>query len=222
MLQITDTIGFLIWACIIGTCCAIVYTNIQRGAISKFINALVNQECFSENGAKTLGELGLCGNSLHVVKNAVKRQHGLKRIVGVVIGKQVEKDEMNVFSTKIETDNLYYLTDGDTEEILKKYSFKQMSAKHLVLFIAALLLLGYLTNIFADWMYRYITVPKLEQTEHINDQGKPVDNTDIESDDTENDGENSEHLTENGKSDDITDTVPTIPSSPSIPTLPTT
>jgi len=219
MLHITDTLGFLIWACVIGVCCAIIHTNIQRSAISRFINALINLGCDSEQNAKTLSELDICGFSARIVKSAVTNQHGLKRIIGISTGKEIEKDEMAVFSTKKETDNLYYLADSDTEEILKKYSYKPMSAKLLTLFIAALLLLAFLASLFTEWMYNYVTIPKIDETQQT-EQGKHVDNSDITQD---NSGENveDENLPENENDEetDISD-IPVIPSSPSIPTLP--
>ena len=220
MLNITDTIGFLIWACVIGVCCAIIHTNIQRSAVSAFISSLIDNGCDSEMNAKKLSELDIHGLSAKIVKSAVTSQHGLRRIIGTKIGNEIEKDEMAVFSTKTETDNLYYISDGNTEEILKKYSYRPMPTKLLVLFIAALLLLAFLTSLFTEWMYNYITIPKMDEPEQTQ-QGKPVDNSDVTQEDIMGvDGNDSATDDENNTETDIPE-IPEMPSSPSIPTLPT-
>ncbi len=217
-MQFTSTLTFLIWAAAIGICCAIVYSNVTRGVVSIVISALIENNCFSLDSSKSLKELGMKGYQAKIVSYSIKTQYGLKRIIGTKTGNPLEENEMNVFSKKENYETLYYITEEDTDEILKKYSFKTMSLKYVLIFITSLLIATFLFSSFTSWMYRRLTIPKIEQTEEVS---KPVNDDYYKEQETENTNDRFDY--ENGSDDTETESIntpPSVPSTPSIPTAP--
>lgn len=228
MLLNIKTVYFLIWAICIGIAAAIIYTNLSRSALSTFINALTDRKIFSQECAKTLNELGLSPQQSFIIKGAVKNQYGLRRIIGSVKKCAGENEELKkLLGESIEES--YYLLETDTEEILKKYTYKTMKARFVFLFIIAMIILAFLTTQFAEIFHNYVMIPKMQETEQA-DKGKPVDNSDVSLDkeDVEEVEDQEDTDTDNNDSNDdnvseapLTPQIPTIPTAPTIPTIPT-
>lgn len=149
MLQNISTVSCLIYAVCIGFVFAIIYTNIQRSAMSKFIEYLVNNAIDSEENAVTLGQIGLKGIGFSIVKSGIKNQYGLKSAINTV---NVEKDDdLSLLSPTSDTKNRYYLSgECDKEALLKKYSYKKMSVKFMCFFIVAIILTAIVASFFTD------------------------------------------------------------------------
>lgn len=149
MLQNISTVSCLIYTVCIGFIFAIIYTNIQRSAMSKFIEYLVNHSVDSEESAVTLGQIGLKGIGFSIVKSGIKNQYGLKNAINTV---NVEKDDdLSLLSPTSDTKNRYYLSgECDKDTLLKKYSYKKMSVKFMCFFIVAIILNAIVASFFTD------------------------------------------------------------------------
>ncbi len=200
MLWNISVFQFLIYAAGIGFAAAIIYTNIQRTAYSKFFTFLLDNSCFSENDAKTLNDIGLGGIEKKIVKSAIKNQYGFKKYVKSV-GDKNNTNEIEAFFDA-DDNTSFYLENADTELLRKKYSFKTMPTKLVVLFIAALALVVVIASSSVSWLIDRVTAPKLEETDET-EQTQDKD---------------SDSSSEKEQSPDFT--VPDDTDSPSTPTIP--
>lgn len=139
MLGNLSFISFLIYAMALGFAAAMIYTNIQRTALSKFINALIDKDCTSYDKALTLEKLGLSGLYISIAKSAAKKQFGIKKSVNMVEPESKSKDKLESMLDSANDGVKYYLKDDcDKELLLKRYNYVTLSAKYIVLFLAAL------------------------------------------------------------------------------------
>lgn len=175
-----SVLHFLIYAAGIGFAAAIIYTNIQRTALSVFINYLADSGCFSNDTAVTLSDIGLVGIQKVIVTSAIKHQYGLKKCISVL--SEADKDSENSFFEK-KTEPKYFLLETNTEFLKKKYSFKTMPTKLVVLFIAALAVIVFATSAFVSWLISTVTIPKQEKsdTEIESEDQLPQDTNENES-----------------------------------------
>lgn len=216
-----SVLTFLIYAAGIGFAFAIVYTNIQRTAFSKFICFLLDNNCFDESSAVSLSEIMLSSLQCSIIKSAVKKHYGFKRCIKSVCNKNIENNSDEFFSDSAKNNEKYFISDNDIENLRKKYSYKTMPTRLVVLFIASLIVVvvvfSYLVNIFIE----SISAPKLE-----NNGDTDTNITESDSDNGENSvigddaSTSSEDLTNDGDAS-IEDTVPETneekPSGPRIP-----
>ena len=84
MLNNLEAIHAVIWAAVIGIAFAVIYTNISRTALSKFVCKLIDDNISSESAALSLKDMKLGKIHSRIVRNAVKNQNGLKRIITIV------------------------------------------------------------------------------------------------------------------------------------------
>ncbi len=201
MLWNISVFQFLIYAAGIGFAAAIVYTNIQRTAYSRFFTFLLDNGCFSEADAKTLGDIGLGRIEKKIIKSAIKHQYGFKKYVKSV-GENKNTNEIEALFDSVD-DASYYLENADTELLRKKYSFKTMPAKLVVLFLLALALVVVIASSSVSWLIDRVTSPKLEKTDET-EQTQELE---------------SDSFSESGQSPDFT--VPDDAEDPSAPTIPT-
>ncbi len=176
---------FLIYAAGIGFAAAIIYTNIQRTALSEFINHLISNGCFDESCAVSLEDTGLSNIQKSVVKSAIKNQHGFKRIIGSVSSNVSETTDEETFFEKQDY-NMYYISADNVEEIKKKYTFKTMPARLVVLFVAALATIVIITSFFVSWLIDTVSTPKIEENkEEVQEETTIPQDEVIEEDPTE-------------------------------------
>ena len=176
----------LVYAAGIGFAAAIIYTNIQRTALSKFINHMVEFKCFNDSSAVSLNDIKLSGVQKTIIKSAVNKQHGLKRIVCCVENVANITDDEVFFEKK---DNCkYYLSSNDVVEITKKYSFTPMPTWQVTLFITALAAVVIITSFLVNLLIETVSTPKLDdsgsETEIQEEINKPQNEQNVdESDD---------------------------------------
>lgn len=163
MLWNISVFQFLIYAAGVGFAAAIIYTNIQRTAYSKFFTYLLDNSCFSSENAKQLEAMGLNTLEKRIVISATKHQYGFKKYVKTIGGQKNEDDIESLFRGSF--DNSYYLENADTELLRKKYSFKTMPAKSVILFIAALAIVVVICSVSVSWLIDRVSAPKLEENE---------------------------------------------------------
>ena len=168
-------LNFLIYAAGIGFAAAIIYINIQRTALSRFICHLIDNNCNSKLSSVSLDEIALSSIQKSIVKSAIKHQHGFKRCVACVF----DKNSDEFFN---DTDNSrYYLICEDTDSLKKKYSYKTMPPQFVVLFVTVLLVVVVLVSLFTGLIIDAITTPKTNFEESPDtDQSETVKDSDIQ------------------------------------------
>lgn len=208
MLQNISVFHFLVYAVLVGFIAAIIYTNIQRTALSKFITYLINNSCNSEENATGLDSIGLTAAEKRIISSAVIKMHGLKRCICIIANTDIQTDTLEKILEKKADNNKYFLKECNADELLKKYSFKTMPANQVILFIAALIIVAVAATSAVDLIISYVTTPKIENN----------DNAQIEENAVENKQENSSK-NNNFEVDSPIQTQPeqTKPSGPRIP-----
>lgn len=225
MLENISVINFLIYATCFGFAVAIIYTNIQRTALSKFISYLISNNISELSNAKTTSEMGLGRFEITIIRSAVKNQHGLKRCIKTVKAK-TPADKLEAALEGSEQDK-YYLGECDREELLKKYSFKPLSTKLLIGFIIALTIVVITVTAAIDWLITKVSLPDLEEKEDTeitdtidsNIGSDSINNKDSEINES-NDHNVSEDYSDNKTDSDNSDTIDEDQDSgPTIPTM---
>lgn len=153
----------LIYAAGIGFAAATVYTNIQRTALSKFINYLIDHNCFNESTSASLDDISLSPIQRKIVKSAVKHQYGLRKCIKVKASDESAAKARVDFFEGSDSDR-YFLTDTDTDLLKKKYSYNTMPARLVILFVVALSAVVIAMSFFADWLYKTFTLPKIDNS----------------------------------------------------------
>ena len=74
-----ETARALILSLAIGLVCAVAWATYTRGALGKFVRALLKQECLSPESSKTLMELGFFRNA--TIRRELKRGINLRKLV---------------------------------------------------------------------------------------------------------------------------------------------
>lgn len=162
MLNNISVFHFLIFAVTIGFVAAIVYTNVQRTALSKFIVFLIDNDCYDPENAASYNNIGLKPIECKIVSSAVAKQHGMKRCIGVIKNGASNNDALSD-RMEGESDNCrYYLLDCNKDELLKKYSFKPMSTSAIILFIAILAAVVFAVTSAVDLLISYVSIPKIK------------------------------------------------------------
>ena len=164
MFETFSVFHFLVYATCFGFIAAIVYTNIQRTALSKFVTFLIQNKKFDENSAVTLSEIRLSSFEKNIIKSAVKNQNGLKRCITVIKTDNTSKNSLEI-ALEGGDDDRYYITDSNTEELLKKYSYKTLSTKYVILFIVAFCVVVILATAAVNWLINKITIPEIEESD---------------------------------------------------------
>lgn len=155
-------LNFLIYAAGIGFAVAIIFTNIQRTAYSKFISFLANNKCFDEDSSATFSEIGLSPLQTRIIRSAIKNQHGFRRSIAYVNQKSDNQAKGDEFFSEKQDTTKYYICDGNVDELLKKYSYKTMPAKLVILFIAALFAVVIIFTSLVNMFMKSVLVPKLD------------------------------------------------------------
>lgn len=214
MFENLSVFHFLIFATGFGFIAAIIYTNIQRTALSKFISYLVENNINSEDCAVGFETIGLKSAEKSIIKSAVKKQNGLKNII------HTSKTDDTFSQDKLEQalsgtcdNSKYYLSECDTSLLLKKYSFKTMSTKHIVMFISALIAVVIISTFAVDWLIKKVSLPEIEKTEKEPDLSEDITpdlepNTNSSEDAAQDDETNKENEGSEIKPDTDIETTP--------------
>ena len=155
----------------IGIAFAIIYTNIQRSAYAKFIDALMTNEAFSQDDAKTLKELGIKGIKGLFIKSSIKSKHGLGKCICVVSDKS-QNDALEAFLAGKNNSTRYYIQDDDHDAILNKYNYKSIKFIHMIGYLLALIIAMIVFTCGIRMFFDKYVTPKLEsrQEEKIEEQ----------------------------------------------------
>lgn len=165
MLENLSLINFLIYAMALGFAIAMIYTNIQRTALSKFINALIDNNCYDSGSAMTLKDLGLSGIYATISKSAVKKQFGIKKAVCVIEQNTQSNDKLEAMLDSSDDENRYYLfEDCDKELLLKRYNYETLSAKHMTLFLLALVATVFVAVFAVNLIIKNASVKKIDES----------------------------------------------------------
>lgn len=234
MLNDIESIYAVIWAAVIGIAFAVVYTNISRAAISKFINFLIDNNSDSESAALMPSKMGLGRLYARIIQRAVKSNNGLKRVIHcskVAVAEPSDEAELLLYGNKKQY--CYWLKDDiDVNELRKKYNYKPISIPKLILMLICVILTAVIMTKAAELFDGYLTSKRLsenenaQQDENASDDNKLPDDVVIDSTKTnieENDVSDDESDTEqknDSQSDDSTGE--SSPARPSIPMGPTT
>lgn len=186
MFQNLSVINFLIYSVGLGFSAAIIITNIQRGALSRYINALIDRNCFSEESASTLNQLGLKGINASIAKSATKKQYGLKKSIVVINDNNDMRDRLECTFEDNSSEKYYISQDCDIELLKKRYDYKQLSSKLMILLIAALAAVVLVASLLTELIIKNITSPKIEKTENM----ETVNEESVENDSNANQSEN--------------------------------
>lgn len=208
MFQNISTVNCLIYAVCIGFIFAIIYTNIQRSALSKFIEHLINEDIDNNEKAVTLSQIGLKGLSFFIVKSNIKNQYGLKNVINIINGD--EGEDLSPISVK-EKNNRYYLSsECDKEMLLKKYGYKKMSLRFVIIFIIALIITAIIASFLTDKMINGVSISNRseEQNAHQETNQNDIYCNDSDSEDDNGKQEDSiedslQDITDNTKDDDV-------------------
>lgn len=183
------TVLYLSYIIATGIAFAIIYTNIQRSAYTKFISALISDEAFSEDNAKTLKELNIKGIAKLVVKSSVKNKLGLGKSVSALYQKS-GNDALEAFLSGTSNDVKYYIHDENHSAVKEKYNYKPIKTMHLIGYFLALIIAMILFTVGIKMFFdKYIT-PKIESDtqEKIEEQISDFEDNDS----AETDAEQSE------------------------------
>lgn len=223
MLNNIPVINFLIFAAGIGIVIAMIYTNIQRSALSSFINALIDKGCKDDDTALTMKELGLNGLKGTIAASGAKKLFGLKKAVVTVYPD--DKENIGTLEDALEGKHFekYYLSEEcDTELLLKKYNYKALSVKKMILLCTATLIIVITAAFFTDKILENVFTKKLEkpQEEVTEEQQKEEDKENQDADESK-DGKDEEsdnkESSDSEKSEDDTSENDTGDTGPSIP-----
>ena len=158
MFQNISAINYLIYSVGLGFIAAIIITNIQRSALSKFINSLISNNCYSPDSSTTLTDINLKGFNACIIKSAVKNQFGLKKSISVVCESVKSKDKLEEIFDKTD-DVKYYLSENCDLELLKKrYNYSALSKMTLTLLITALIAVVLIASILSDFSVALLTM----------------------------------------------------------------
>lgn len=197
MLNNIPVINFFIFAAGIGIVIAMIYTNIQRSALSDFINALIKRQCTDKDSALTMKALGLKGVKALIASSGARKLFGLKKAVSIVYTDGKKKNDTLEDALENKHEEKYFLNESeDTELLLKKYNYKALPLKKMILLCAATVIVVIVAAFFTDKIIEDVFTRELEQTEEIPEkeetQEKPGDNTEKD----ENEAENNENTDE--------------------------
>ena len=164
MLNNKDAVYIIIWAIVLGISFAVIYTNFQRSAISRFIKSLLTNNCNSAESAKTLEELGLKGISNFTTANAVKTQNGLKRIIEFVAVEEFEKEEAEMLLYGNKKIYRYFLNqESDKELVQKKYGYIPLSPLKIAVTIFLIAITAFVATKSVDLLEGYVSSRPSEQ-----------------------------------------------------------
>ncbi len=143
MFENIELVYITIWAMILGVACAVIYINIYRNAISKFVLYLIENKAYGTENEKNLKEMGLSALQKRIVLGAMKSQMGLKRIINVS-EKELSldsSDDVKVFGKNKE----YYfsLNELDEKETVKKHSYNKLPIYLIPVILVILVFVGF-------------------------------------------------------------------------------
>ncbi|MBE6681505.1 MAG: hypothetical protein E7600_04375 [Ruminococcaceae bacterium] len=223
MLNNIPVINFLIFAAGIGIIIAMIYTNIQRSALSSFINALIKKECTNEDSALTMRSLGLTGLKGAIAASGAKKLFGLKKAVVIVYPEDKEKSDTLEDALEGKHYEKYYLSEEcDTELLLKKYNYKALSVRKMILLCTATLIIVIVAAFFTDKILEHVFTKKLEKpqeevTEEQQNEEELKDNDTEESKDSGEESSDGKESSDSTESEDITSENDNNTAGPSIP-----
>lgn len=182
MLNNKDAIYIIIIAIVLGISFAVVWANLQRSAISKFIKALISHGCSCSDGSLTANELNLKGINKFIIENAVKKQNGLKRIISCEIIQTKKKDEAEILLYGNKPIYKYFFAEEiDINTIEKKYGYAPLSPLKvfaIIILIAATTIIA----IKAVDIYEGFVSSKSSDSEQTQDEKQDTDNNHIKED----------------------------------------
>ncbi len=221
MLNNIEAIYAIIWAAVIGIAFAVVYTNISRTAISKFINILIDKNADSENAALTLSNMGLNSIFSIIIQRTVKSNNGLKRVIQssrITTNAPTDEAELLLYGNKKQFK--YWLkNDADTDELRKKYSYKPISFFKLIVMLVCVILTAVIMTKAAELFDGYLSSMSLsheenkvqdEDTEDKNDllDDEIVDSTENKQSEIEQDKDNQKDVSSNESSSTVRPSIP--------------
>lgn len=213
MFENLTTLHYIYIAIVLGITVAIIYTNIQRTALSKFFNALIDKKIFDCDNAKSLSELGISGIYASIVASSAKSKSGAGKYVKITGNDTNNKLEAFLDS---EIEEKYYLDFFDTELLIKKYSYSPLSFPKLIGMIAALIVTVTISAVLVDFIIDKLTTPDVK-FEDSRDEEEKEDEKEEKRDDNV---EDEDTLDKNEQSSDETKPAPSVPTSPTVPTGP--
>lgn len=230
MFSSINSVYTIVWAIVIGIAFAVIYTNIQRTAISKLITHLIDNDITSCEKAVTLDDIKILGISAIFLKNAVKKQNGLKKIILSEKVEECNKEEAEILLYGNKVKYKYYMSsDTDAEETRKKYEYVPLGILKLTALLILIVITAFVATKAVDIFDGYLSSKsesKVEeeqaQSEHENGTSQQNQTDETESN-TNVDTEISKENDKINESPDIntTDDDDTLPSRPSIPMGPT-
>lgn len=206
MLENISVFHFLIFATCFGFIVAIIYTNIQRTALSKFVSYLVSNKIFDSESAANCEKIGMKKIEKTIIKSAVKSQNGLKKCICVIKPESESVDKFEQAIAGSRDDMKFYLKECDTELLMKRYSFKPMETKQVLLFIAALIAVVIASTLAVDWLIEKVTIPEIENSDEApsasDDAQLPSDSVEPETDISDN-SQSEDNATDDETGDDV-------------------
>ena len=165
------TILYLAYIIAIGIAFAMVYTNIQRSAYIKFVDALMSAEAFSKDSSKTFKDLNIKGINKLIINSAVKNKHSLGKSISAVT-KKSGNDALESFLAGNGNDTQFYIHDDNHTSLLDKYNYKPIKILHMIGYIFALFLAMIIFTIGTKMFFDEYITPKLEssQQEKVEEQ----------------------------------------------------
>ena len=205
MFENIDGVISVLWAAVIGIIFAVIYTNIFRSSLYKFIRSLTKND---DGKPKLLTELGIYGISAFMVKRAVQNQHGLERAIEAIpVNNKDITDEAELLLNGSGKKFKYILKeDANKDELLKKYKYESVGFGKIILLILLIIVTAFAATKAVDLFDSYLESKREEAKQQEEDDASKQDDTD----------DDSSIVDENTNSP----TVPTIPTTPTVPTAP--
>ena len=228
MLNNKDAIYIIISAIVLGISFAVVYANLQRSAISKFIKSLIANKCFSSDSSLTADELNLKNVYKYIAENSVRKQNGLKRIIVCekVPTKNKEEAEILLYGNKPIL-KYFFAEEVDIKDAEKKYGYTPLSPLKVFATIILIAATAIIAIKSVDIYEKFISSKSADQEQEQDEKQEPEqtptkeDVQDILTDAHETSDDKESDKTESSESDIKPENDNNQPIRPSIPMGPT-
>lgn len=211
---------FFIIAASVGIAFAVIYTNLQRSAIGKFVDKLI-KKCQSEEKYFSLDDLKLSGLDAVIVRHAVKTHNGLRKNIAVkIISSDNNSDEAERLLYGKKQKYLFSIkNDADTALLEKRYGFKPASPLITFAVLALVAVTAFTAVKLTDIFSSYVLKNNAYNENETENSDFSEDNSEFyfegNSDNTENIAAQEKTDDEKNSSDDESNvTKPTVPTLP--------
>ncbi len=174
---------------------AMISTNIHKNAISNFISFLCDKAVLEKDNAKSLTEMNIKGLSAIIIKSSMNSSTGISKYVNEVIPQKKSNDKLEALLEGGD-ECKYYLYETDTDALKKKYYYRPLSFKYILLFVAAIIITAILSTAAVEYLLtnhtRNISQDKEEQIEEKIDEStddEGMTNDDFSQDSTQDENE---------------------------------